>query len=76
VLTLAPESLLTITGIRTITLEYDNLDRLISETNPQGAVGYTYDIVGRRKTMTVPGQAEVDYNYVSPSLCWMARSHI
>lgn len=47
----------------TITLDYDNFDRMRSQTSPQGTVSYTYDKVGRRKTMTVPGQAVVNYSY-------------
>jgi RHS repeat-associated protein len=47
----------------TIGRVYDGLDRLTSETTPQGTVGYTYDNVGRRLTMTVPGQSTVNY-------CW------
>ncbi len=37
----------------TITRGYDGLDRLTSETTPQGSVTYTYDSAGRRQTMTV-----------------------
>jgi YD repeat-containing protein len=47
----------------TITLTYDNLDRLISETTPQGTVSYTYDAAGRRTSMTVTGQPTVNYTY-------------
>jgi RHS repeat-associated protein len=45
----------------TITLVPDGLDRLLSETTPQGAVSYTYDRAGRRETMTVAGQPVVSY---------------
>jgi len=34
-----------------------------AEITPQGTVEYTYDSVGRRATMTVPGQALVTYTY-------------
>jgi RHS repeat-associated protein len=47
----------------TINLGYDNLDRLTSETTPQGAVTYTYDAVGRRTGMTVAGQQPITYGY-------------
>jgi YD repeat-containing protein len=47
----------------TITRTYDSLDRLISETTPQGSVSYTYDAAGRRTTMTVAGQLTVNYLY-------------
>ncbi len=47
----------------TITLDYDNFDRLVSATTPLGTLGYTYDQVGRRKGMTVQGQSEVNYNF-------------
>jgi len=46
-----------------ITRSYDNLDRLTSETTPQGTVSYTYDKASRRETMTVPGQSVISYTY-------------
>jgi YD repeat-containing protein len=36
---------------------------LLSETTPQGAISYTYDELGRRSAMTVPGQTAVNYSY-------------
>jgi RHS repeat-associated protein len=47
----------------TITDTPDNLDRLMSETTPQGTVSYTYDNANRRLTMDVPGQTQVVYGY-------------
>jgi len=47
----------------TNTFGYDNLDRLTSETSPQGTVTYTYDAANRRRTMTVAGQPQVVYDY-------------
>jgi len=47
----------------TITYGYDNLDRLTSETTPQGSVSYTFDNAGRRTSMTVAGQPTVNYTY-------------
>ena len=47
----------------TITLTYDNLDRLTQETTPQGTVNYTYDTAGRRTSMTVAGQPTITYTY-------------
>jgi len=47
----------------TITRAYDGLNRLTSETTPQGSVSYTYDAAGRRTTMTVAGQSSVVYSY-------------
>ena len=47
----------------TITLAYDNLDRLTVEATPQGTVSYSYDAVGRRTSMTVQGQPPVTYTY-------------
>jgi len=47
----------------TITRVYDNLDRLTSETTPQGSVSYTYDAGGRRSTMIVRGQPTVSYTW-------------
>ncbi|HKY26732.1 MAG TPA: RHS repeat-associated core domain-containing protein [Pyrinomonadaceae bacterium] len=50
-------------GTGTINLEYDNLNRLTSESSPRGAVGYSYDAVGRRTSMTVTGQPAMSYAY-------------
>jgi len=47
----------------TITRTYDGLDRLTSETTPQGSVSYTYDAASRRSTMTVAGQPTINYSY-------------
>ncbi|HEU4835219.1 MAG TPA: kelch repeat-containing protein, partial [Pyrinomonadaceae bacterium] len=47
----------------TITLNYDNLDRLTSEITPQGTVSYVYDAAGRQTSMTVTGQTAVTYTY-------------
>jgi RHS repeat-associated protein len=47
----------------TITEAYDNLDRLTSETTPQGQISYGYDLAGRRANMTVAGQPQVTYSY-------------
>jgi len=52
-----------ISGSRSISLNYDGLDRLTSETSPQGSVGYAYDAAGRRTSMTVAGQAAVTYGF-------------
>jgi RHS repeat-associated protein len=46
-----------------ITRGYDSLDRVVSETTPQGSIGYTYDSAGRRTGMTVNGQSAVSYSY-------------
>ena len=47
----------------TMNLGYDNLDRLTSQSSPQGTVTYTYDGADRRTSMTVAGQAVVNYTY-------------
>ena len=47
----------------TMTAGYDNLDRLTSQTTPQGSVSYTYDAGGRRTSMTVAGQTAINYAY-------------
>lgn len=47
----------------TITRGYDGLDRITSETTPQGSISYVYDAVGRRQTMTVVGQPSVNYTF-------------
>jgi RHS repeat-associated protein len=48
---------------RAITLTYDALDRLLSETTLLGTVSYQYDASGRRRQMTVGGEAPVEYTY-------------
>ena len=47
----------------TITDGYDNLDRLTSETTPQGSISYGYDAASRRANMQVAGQTELFYTY-------------
>jgi RHS repeat-associated protein len=47
----------------TIIRAYDNLDRLTSETTPQGSVSYGYDAANRKTSMTVAGQPAVIYSY-------------
>lgn len=47
--------------IGNITRNYDDFDRLTSETTPQGTISYNYDNAGRRSTMTVAGQPAVIY---------------
>jgi RHS repeat-associated protein len=47
----------------TITRGYDGLDRLTSETTPQGSVSYTFDVAARRTSLTVSGQAVVNYTF-------------
>jgi RHS repeat-associated protein len=51
----------------TITRGFDGLDRLTSETTPQGSIGYTYDAAGRRQTMAVAGQPTVNYTFDAAS---------
>ena len=48
---------------RPITLSYDPLDRLLTETTSLGTVSYQYDALGPRTSMTVSGQAPVTYTY-------------
>ncbi len=49
----------------TITRQYDGLDRLTEEVNPQGQLDYTYDAAGRRTQLTVSGFTAVTYQYDS-----------
>lgn len=51
----------------TITDIYDNLNRLINETTPQGAISYTYDAAGRETSMQVAGQPAISYAYDNAS---------
>jgi RHS repeat-associated protein len=46
-----------------ITLGYDELDRLVSETTAQGVVTYNYDKLGRRTNLGVTGQLPITYAY-------------
>jgi RHS repeat-associated protein len=52
----------------TITRAYDDLDRLTSETTPQGQITSTWDDSSRRTTMTVAGQPQVSYDYFRSDL--------
>jgi RHS repeat-associated protein len=47
----------------TVSFAYDELDRLVGETSPQGEVRYGYDDHGRRTGMTLPGGVEIAYGY-------------
>lgn len=47
----------------TITPAFDDFDRVVSETTPQGRIDYQYDAAGRETTMTVAGQPTVTYTY-------------
>src|ERR1051325_6707727 len=47
----------------TMNLGYDNLDRLTSQSSPQGTINYSYDAADRRTSMTVTGQTAVNYTY-------------
>lgn len=49
----------------TLSRVYDGLDRITSETTPQGTVSYTYDAAGRRLTMQAGNQPQVSYGYDS-----------
>jgi len=46
-----------------ITRGYDGLDRLTTETTPQGSISYSYDPAGRRSAMQVAGQPQVTYSF-------------
>jgi RHS repeat-associated protein len=47
----------------TIARDYDGLDHLVSETTPQGTVAYSYDAAGRRASLSVSGQPDVNYTF-------------
>jgi RHS repeat-associated protein len=49
------------TAAGTIDLDYDDLDRLIAEASPQGAIEYAYDDADRRTSATLAGQSAVSY---------------
>ncbi len=43
--------------------DYDDLNRLLTETTALGTVGYTYDNASRRTTMSVSSQTSIGYGY-------------
>ena len=45
---------------------YDALDRAISETGPQGTRSWTLDDLGRRTSLTIPGEPTLSYHYDAP----------
>jgi len=47
----------------TIARTYDDRDRLLKETTPQGAISYGYDQASRQTRMTLSGQPLVRYDY-------------
>jgi len=51
----------------TITPVFDGLNRLVTETTPQGVVNYTYDNDSRLQTATVTGQPTVSYYFDNAS---------
>ena len=51
----------------TITPVFDGLNRLTSETTPQGSVAYTYDNDSHLKTAQVTGQTIVNYHFDNAS---------
>lgn len=55
-------------GTKIIARGYDDLDRMTSETTPEGGVSYTYDAASRRQSMTVTGQPTVTYTYFNNDL--------
>jgi RHS repeat-associated protein len=50
-------------GAGTLTFGFDDLDRLTSESAPQGSISYAYDDANRRTSMTLAGQPQVTYVY-------------
>ena len=51
----------------TIENTYDALDRLTTQSTTVGTISYQYDPLGRRTTMTVPGQSATSYAYDAAS---------
>ena len=46
-----------------MTRQYHRLDGVLTKATPLATVTYTYDGIGRRATMAVPGQATTSYAY-------------
>src|SRR5207245_380731 len=44
---------------------YDNANRMLSETTPQGIVSYTYNLADERVSMTAADRPPVNYTYDS-----------
>jgi RHS repeat-associated protein len=42
---------------------YDQLDRLTQETNARGTVNYSYDVLGRRTSLKINNQRNLNYSY-------------
>jgi RHS repeat-associated protein len=51
----------------TISRNYDGLDDLNYESNPQGTLNYVFDSARRRTSLTVTGQTQVQYGYDAAS---------
>ena len=49
--------------IHTVSYTYDAFGNLLTETQPAGAVGYEYDVAGRRTKMTWPDGKYVTYDW-------------
>jgi RHS repeat-associated protein len=47
----------------TIIQKYDDFDRLVSETTPQGVISYAYDGANRRTSTSLSGAAPLSYVY-------------
>ena len=47
----------------TYSYSYDSLDDLLTAATPQGSLAYTYNLIGQRTGMTVPGQSATAYTY-------------
>jgi RHS repeat-associated protein len=47
----------------TITRNYDDINRVFTETTAQGSIAYTYDAAWRPASMTVAGQPQVTYSF-------------
>jgi len=55
---------------------YDGLDRLTSQTTPQGTVSYVYDNAGRRTQMLASGAQSIDYDYDAASRLTEVRNAV
>jgi RHS repeat-associated protein len=53
----------TAAGPGNYTFSYDQFDRMVKEVSPQGTLEYTYDLVGRRTSVTLNGQVHSGYAY-------------
>jgi len=54
---------MTVSGQSSVVYSYDNANRLTQITQGSSIVSFTYDVAGRRETLTLPNGVLIDYDY-------------